>query len=96
LVRPKAGSASRSNVVRRFSGQAPIAYSCRACVTHRPFARSSKAEAAGVARVSVGSGPHRATLALTREIARELKTKGTYTSFTRDAITHDETNELMR
>ena len=53
-------------------------------------------EALGVARVSVGSGPHRATLALTREIARELKTKGTYSLFTRQALTHDETNELMR
>jgi len=53
-------------------------------------------EALGVARVSVGSGPHRATLALTREIARELKTKGTYTLYTREALTHDETNELMR
>jgi len=52
-------------------------------------------EALGVARVSVGSGPHRATLALTRDIARELKTKGTYTSFTEHAITHAETNELM-
>lgn len=53
-------------------------------------------EALGVARVSVGSGPHRATLALTRDIARELKTKGTYESFTTHAFKHDETNELMR
>jgi 2-methylisocitrate lyase-like PEP mutase family enzyme len=53
-------------------------------------------EALGVARVSVGSGPHRATLALTRDIARELKTRGTYASFTEHAITYAETNELMR
>jgi 2-methylisocitrate lyase-like PEP mutase family enzyme len=53
-------------------------------------------EALGVARVSVGSGPHRATLALTRDIARELKTKGTYDSFTTHALRHDETNDLMR
>jgi 2-methylisocitrate lyase-like PEP mutase family enzyme len=53
-------------------------------------------EALGVARVSVGSGPHRATLALTRDIARELKTKGTYESFTTHALKHDETNDLMR
>ncbi|HEY7292372.1 MAG TPA: isocitrate lyase/phosphoenolpyruvate mutase family protein [Vicinamibacterales bacterium] len=58
--------------------------------------RIAELEALGVARVSVGSGPHRATLALTRDIARELKTKGTYGSFTTHAITHAETNELMR
>jgi len=32
----------------------------------------------GVARVSVGSGPHRATAALMQSIARELKSSGTY------------------
>jgi 2-methylisocitrate lyase-like PEP mutase family enzyme len=53
-------------------------------------------EALGVARVSVGSGPHRATLALARDIARELKSKGTYASFTAHALTFDEANELMR
>jgi 2-methylisocitrate lyase-like PEP mutase family enzyme len=50
----------------------------------------------GVARVSVGSGPHRATLALTRDIARELKTKGTYASFTGHALKSDEANGLMK
>src|SRR5436189_265617 len=39
-------------------------------------------EALGVARVSVGSGPMRATLALVRDIARELKSSGTYSAFT--------------
>ena len=53
-------------------------------------------EALGVARVSVGSGPHRATLALTRDIARELKVKGTYESFTAHALPYDEANDLMR
>jgi 2-methylisocitrate lyase-like PEP mutase family enzyme len=52
-------------------------------------------EALGVARVSVGSGPHRATLALTRDIARELKTKGTYASFTSHALSGDERNGLL-
>src|SRR5262245_9440863 len=56
----------------------------------------SQREALGVARVSVGSGPHRATLALTRDIARELKEKGTYDSYTTHTIKHDEINELMR
>jgi 2-methylisocitrate lyase-like PEP mutase family enzyme len=53
-------------------------------------------EALGVARVSVGSGPHRATLALIRDIARELKTTGTYKMFTSHAVPYDEANELMK
>jgi 2-methylisocitrate lyase-like PEP mutase family enzyme len=53
-------------------------------------------ETLGVARVSVGSGPHRATMALTRDIAKELKTRGTYDAFTRHAIPYAEANELMK
>jgi 2-methylisocitrate lyase-like PEP mutase family enzyme len=53
-------------------------------------------QALGVARVSVGSGPMRATLALARDIARELKARGTYDSFTTRALPYDEVNELMR
>ena len=39
-------------------------------------------ERLGVARVSVGSGPMRATLALTQRIAQELRERGTYAGFT--------------
>lgn len=53
-------------------------------------------QALGVARVSVGSGPHRATMALVRDIAKELKTRGTYDGFTRHAIPYAEANELMK
>ena len=53
-------------------------------------------EALGVARVSLGSGPMRATLAVLRDIARELKRTGTYASFTKHALTFNEVNELMR
>jgi 2-methylisocitrate lyase-like PEP mutase family enzyme len=53
-------------------------------------------EALGVARVSVGSGPMRAALAVVRETARELKTRGTYDAFTDRALAFDEVNELMR
>jgi 2-methylisocitrate lyase-like PEP mutase family enzyme len=53
-------------------------------------------EALGVARVSVGSGPMRATLALLHDIAHELKTRGTYDSFTAHAMSYDDANELMR
>ncbi len=52
-------------------------------------------KALGVARVSVGSGPHRATLALTRDIARQLKSAGTYDAFTDHAFRPDEANGLM-
>ena len=52
-------------------------------------------EALGVARVSVGSGPMRATLALVRDVARELKSQGTYTAFTARTMPYDDLNELF-
>ena len=52
-------------------------------------------EALGVARVSSGSGPMRASLALVREIARELRADGTYSRFTSGALPYAELNELM-
>ncbi|HWF86216.1 MAG TPA: isocitrate lyase/phosphoenolpyruvate mutase family protein [Vicinamibacterales bacterium] len=53
-------------------------------------------EALGVARVSVGSGPMRASLAIVRDIARELKRRGTYGAFTTHAVPYDEVNELLK
>jgi 2-methylisocitrate lyase-like PEP mutase family enzyme len=53
-------------------------------------------EALGVARVSVGSGPMRASLALVRDIARELKATGTFEGFTQRTLPFEEVNELMR
>jgi 2-methylisocitrate lyase-like PEP mutase family enzyme len=53
-------------------------------------------EQLGVARVSVGSGPMRASMALVREVARELKSSGTYTAFTTKSMSFDDVNELMR
>ncbi len=53
-------------------------------------------EALGVARVSVGSGPMRASLAIVRDIARELKRRGTYRAFTTHAMPYDEVNELLK
>jgi 2-methylisocitrate lyase-like PEP mutase family enzyme len=52
-------------------------------------------EALGVARVSVGSGPHRATAGLMQAIARELKSSGTY-GFAASALPYDVLNNLMR
>jgi 2-methylisocitrate lyase-like PEP mutase family enzyme len=49
----------------------------------------------GVARVSAGSGPHRATVALMQSIAREMKTSGTY-SYCDNALPYDTVNDLMR
>jgi 2-methylisocitrate lyase-like PEP mutase family enzyme len=48
----------------------------------------------GVARVSLGSGPMRATLGLVRGIAQELQTTGTYTAL-EDAPSHAEVNKLL-
>jgi 2-methylisocitrate lyase-like PEP mutase family enzyme len=53
-------------------------------------------EALGVARVTVGSGPMRAALAVARDVARELKSTGTYESFTEHTIPYAEVNELMK
>jgi len=50
--------------------------------------------AVGVARVSVGSGPMRATLGLLREISDELRTNGTYDGMG-NAIPYDELHELL-
>lgn len=55
----------------------------------------SELERMGVRRVSVGSGPMRATLALTQRIARELAQSGSYASFTRDTISYDDANRLL-
>lgn len=48
----------------------------------------------GVARVSLGSGPMRASLGLLRRIAEELKTSGTYEQMM-GAPSHSEINRLM-
>ena len=56
----------------------------------------SELETLGVARLSLGSGPMRATMAVLRDIARELKSTGTYGSFTRNAMTFAEVNDLMK
>ena len=53
-------------------------------------------ETLGVARVSVGSGPMRAALAVVRDVARELKATGTYRAFTTHAMAFNEVNELMK
>jgi 2-methylisocitrate lyase-like PEP mutase family enzyme len=51
-------------------------------------------EKLGVRRVSVGSGPMRATLALTARIARELRNAGTYSAFA-DALPYADMNRLF-
>jgi 2-methylisocitrate lyase-like PEP mutase family enzyme len=53
-------------------------------------------EKLGVARVSVGSGPMRASIALLHDIAQELKTRGTYSSFTDRALPYPDLNDLMK
>ena len=50
--------------------------------------------AVGVKRISLGSGPMRATLGLLRRLAQEVKTQGTY-SMMEAAPSHAEINQLM-
>jgi 2-methylisocitrate lyase-like PEP mutase family enzyme len=49
----------------------------------------------GVARVSLGSSPMRATLGLLGRMAEELKTSGTYRSL-ENAPSHDDVNRMMQ
>ncbi len=49
----------------------------------------------GVARVSLGSGPIRATLGLLEEISHELLNSGTYRSLTNKAVSYSELQELF-
>ena len=49
----------------------------------------------GVRRVSVGSGPARAAMGLTRRIGRELLQSGTYSSLGGDALPYTEANSLF-
>jgi 2-methylisocitrate lyase-like PEP mutase family enzyme len=51
-------------------------------------------EKLGVARVSLGSGPMRATLGLVQRIAQELKTDGTYDAL-EDSISYPDVNRLL-
>jgi 2-methylisocitrate lyase-like PEP mutase family enzyme len=51
-------------------------------------------EKLGVARVSLGSGPMRATLGLVRRMAVELKSTGTYTTL-EGGIPHGEVNRML-
>jgi len=49
----------------------------------------------GVARISLGSGPMRATLGLLEEISQELLKFGTYRSLTNKAVSYSELQELF-
>jgi len=53
-------------------------------------------EKLGVARVSCGSGPMRATMGVLRDIARELKSAGTYGGFTKNAMSFNDVSQLMK
>lgn len=52
-------------------------------------------EKLGVARVSVGSGPMRATLGLISRMARQLHDEGTFSLMTDGAMTYAEANRLF-
>ena len=52
-------------------------------------------ERMGVARLSVGSGPMRATLGLVARIARELRYSGTYASIADGAMPYADVNRML-
>jgi 2-methylisocitrate lyase-like PEP mutase family enzyme len=52
-------------------------------------------ERLGVARVSIGGGPARASLTAVRKVAVELLERGTYEAFTKDVISHADMNAMM-
>ena len=52
-------------------------------------------QALGVGRVSVGSGPMRATLGLMDRIAKEIRDHGTFQSMTEGAIPYADVNKLL-
>ncbi|HLK51727.1 MAG TPA: isocitrate lyase/phosphoenolpyruvate mutase family protein [Bryobacteraceae bacterium] len=56
----------------------------------------SRLEQLGVARVSLGSGPMRASMSLMRAIAEELRDAGTYTRMLGGAVPYTEANDLLR
>lgn len=58
------------------------------------FPSIAELEGAGVARVSLGSGPMRATLGLLRRMAREIKTEGTYRTM-QGGPSHAEVNRMF-
>ena len=56
----------------------------------------SELQKLGVARVSVGSGPMRATLGFLSRLARELHEDGIFKSMTEGALPYADANRLMR
>lgn len=56
----------------------------------------ARLEELGVARVSLGSGPMRATMALMRAMAEEFRDSGSYTRMLSGTISYADANELMR
>jgi len=50
----------------------------------------------GVARMSIGSGPARATLGLVRRIARELREQGSYQTMLDGQIPYAEINQMLK
>ena len=56
---------------------------------------TAEMERMGVARVSVGSGPMRVTLALVRRMAEQLRDEGTF-EMLRDAVPYAELNALLK
>lgn len=57
---------------------------------------ASRLQELGVARVSLGSGPMRATMALMAAMAEEFRDSGTYTRMLDQTISYRDANDLLR
>ena len=58
--------------------------------------RVAELEKLGVARVTVGSGPMRATMALTARIARQIRDEGLFSLMTDGAMSYADANRLFK
>jgi 2-methylisocitrate lyase-like PEP mutase family enzyme len=80
---------------RETIGRLVVDLSCPVNILAGPGSPSvSELAALGVKRISLGSGPMRATLGLLRRLAEEVKLAGTYAAM-ESAPSHAEINALM-
>lgn len=80
------------NTIERLAAAIGVPLNILAVAGSPPISRLAEL---GVRRVSVGSGPMRATMGLARRIAAELLGSGTYGAMVEGAIPYPEANRLM-
>ena len=84
---------SEEDTIARLAGAVDCPLNILAVAGSPPVSRLKEL---GVRRISVGSGPMRATMGLTARIAEELRRSGTYSHFTENALSYAEANALFQ